>query len=94
MNNKKRKKLSVSKCDYLLIPKRDFFKSLEVCILFVAIIFVWAAKDDAQNYQWFCVHALIAGACVLLVNLVGVCYTRYQYNKNRIRRSDVLDPLL
>ena len=92
--NKKRKKLSVSKFDYLFIPKKDFFKTVEVCILLMGIIFVWAAKDDPANYNWFCVHALICGACVLLTNLVGVCYTRYQYNKNRIRRSDVLDPLL
>lgn len=93
MKNKK-EKLQVTKFDYLLIPKADFFKIMEVMTLLVAILFVWSAKDDPQNYQWFCAHALICGACVLLINLVGVCYTRYQYSKHRIKRSDVLDPLL
>lgn len=90
----KKQKIKVSQFDYLLTPKKDFFKTLEVMTLLVAILFVWSAKDDPNNYQWFCVHALICGACVLLINLVGVCYTRYQYNKRRIKRSDVLDPLL
>lgn len=91
---KRTKKLKISKFDYLLIPKKNFFNQLEIMCILVAILFVWSAKDDPQNYQWFCVHALIAGACVLVINFVGVCYTRYQYNHHRIKRSDVLDPLL
>ena len=77
-----------------LTPKKGFFKQLEISCVLVAIIFIIGAMDHPDYLQYFCVHALIALACIIIINIVGVCYTRIQYKKHRIKRSDVLDPLL
>lgn len=89
-----KRKLNVTQSQYNMIPKKGFFRQIEIVVIALAIIFVWAAKDDAANYNWYCIHALVAAAAVLLIDAVGVIYTRVQYNKRRIKRSDVLNPLL
>lgn len=77
-----------------LTPKKGFFKQLELLTLAMAAIFIYGAMDQPEYLEYFCVHALVALACILLINFVGVWYTRVQYKKHRIKRSDVLDPLL
>lgn len=77
-----------------LTPKKGFFKQLELATLFIASIFVYGAIDQPEFVTYFCVHALVALGCIILINIMGVCYTRIQYKKHRIKRSDVLDPLL
>ena len=80
--------------DLNLTPKKSFFRQLELAALFTAVIFIFGAIDQPQYLEYFCVHALVALACILVINFVGVWYTRVQYKKHRIKRSDVLDPLL
>ena len=77
-----------------LTPRKGFFKQLELVTLILAAIFIYGAMDKPQYLEYFCVHALVSLACTLLINFVGVWYTRVQYKKHRIKRSDVLDPLL
>ena len=77
-----------------LTPKKGFFKQLEVATMIIAAIFIYGAMDQPEYCVYFCVHALVALACILVINFVGVWYTRVQYKKHRIKRSDVLDPLL
>lgn len=77
-----------------LTPKKGFFKQLQLVSMMAAAIFIYGAMDQPQYLEYFCVHALVSLACTLLINFVGVCYTRIQYKKHRIKRSDVLDPLL
>lgn len=80
--------------DLNLTPKKGFFKQLELATLILAAIFVWGAMDQPQYLEYFCTHALVALGCILVINFAGVWYTRVQYKKHRIKRSDVLDPLL
>ena len=77
-----------------LTPKKGFFKQLEMATLFIAAVFIYGAMNKPDNLVYFCTHALVALGCILVINFVGVCYTRIQYKKHRIKRSDVLDPLL
>ena len=77
-----------------LIPRKGFFKQMELLTLIMAAVFIYGAMDQPKHLIYFCVHALVALACTLLINFAGVWYTRVQYKKHRIKRSDVLDPLL
>ena len=77
-----------------ITPKKGFFKQLQLITLFIAAVFIYGAMDQPEHLMYFCVHALVALACILVINFVGVWYTRVQYKKHRIKRSDVLDPLL
>lgn len=77
-----------------LTPKKGFFKQLQFLTLAAAAIFIYGAMDQPEYLEYFCVHALVSLACTLLINFVGVWYTRVQYKKHQIKRSDVLDPLL
>ena len=76
-----------------LTPRKGFFKQLQLVTLAAAAIFIYGAMDQPAYLNYFCVHALVSLACTLLINFVGVWYTRVQFKKHRIRRSDVLDPL-
>ena len=77
-----------------LTPKKGFFKQLQLVTMMAAAIFIYGAMDKPEYLEYFCVHALVALVCILVINFVGVWYTRVQYKKHRIKRSDVLDPLL
>lgn len=77
-----------------LTPRKGFFKQMELLTLIMAAVFIYGAMDQPKHLIYFCVHALVALACTLLINFAGVWYTRVQYKKHRIKRSDVLDPLL
>lgn len=77
-----------------IIPKKGFFKQLQICCGLIAVVFILEATDHPDYLEYCCVHALVALGCIIIINTVGVCYTRIQYKKHRIKRSDVLDPLL
>lgn len=77
-----------------ITPKKGLFKQLELATLILAAIFVYGAMNHPQYLEYFCTHALVALGCILIINFAGVWYTRVQYKKHRIKRSDVLDPLL
>ena len=77
-----------------LTPRKGFFKQMELVTMAAAAIFIYGAIDQPENVVYFCTHALVALGCILVINFAGVWYTRVQYKKHRIKRSDVLDPLL